>query len=945
MCAANVRECVKHPLSVSIRDVQIFTFAPQHHPHPSTTAAAAEEEATDDLILDEEEDETQPEEAAEADPPLATENNGGKKESMAMKLPNPLPPGMPPPPISSTSVVEPSTDQMYTCPLCHESQATQKEFTTHIRGHNEVKPHPDPNDPSGQSKVYFCCLCGKMLSSFSSLDRHMLVHSGERPFSCDLCGQTFTTNGNMHRHKRTHGTRDAAAAAAAAGGNPGDANGTSNRSRVGRKRKQALSEADQPVKKAPEEAGNLLKCPVCPQSFDGELNLDHHMYEAHPRQEVACEQCSFPCPNYNYLKLHKTMFHFSSSNSATAASSVALTNTMVTMASTSFQTPPTSPSTLGMQQLQQKQPMPSSSTSLMILPTVTPASTPTKNIIPPLPPQIIEAAKAAITQSSSGEPNVDVDDEDEDDEDKNDLADVQSMLNMAKTGVDSIERHHDSDTEASVNDEKALSSHEGVCLVEDPIIRDMKLKGEFPCRLCDAVYPNLRALKGHNKEHLGKPPYICNVGTCTYSSNDKSTLTRHMRTHTGEKPFECKLCNFGFTTKANCERHLKNKHNKTSREAIRTSIIVHESAEDIDKQNSSDANTDSHQESADQYRCKVCKLVFSTSAKVIAHAVQEHPEYSSDVNHIFEEVQPQKSKSSLSRIMLENDAPSMVPRPLAMIDQLKNPSSSTTKRTNESNDITASEAPLDLSRPSRPSSDSDSNKKQQSSPNSIYSNMPPLKMHGKIPMMQQQPPPAPENFAGNFGILPPGFPFFLPTSAANAAMNPQRAAAAAAAGFPFILPFLAPNTQALAANFMNFMPNFDALPAEVKDQLKQKLGGGGATGADLASIHQEYLRKQSDFKEQKEAAEALQHLSKVQSLGKAPPPPSSSEAAVSSLSSSAAVAVSSSNEKGDDNKSDSDSNYKMVIKNGVLMKKQKQRRYRTERPYSCSFCDARFTLR
>ena len=101
--------------------------------------------------------------------------------------------------------------------------------------------------------------------------------------------------------------------------------------------------------------------------------------------------------------------------------------------------------------------------------------------------------------------------------------------------------------------------------------------GEFPCRLCPAVYPNLRALKGHNKEHLGKPPYICNVGACTYSSNDKSTLTRHMRTHTGEKPFECKLCNYGFTTKANCERHLKNKHGKTSREAIRTSIIVHES--------------------------------------------------------------------------------------------------------------------------------------------------------------------------------------------------------------------------------------------------------------------------------------------------------------------------------------------------------------------------------
>ena len=35
----------------------------------------------------------------------------------------------------------------------------------------------------------------------------------------------------------------------------------------------------------------------------------------------------------------------------------------------------------------------------------------------------------------------------------------------------------------------------------------------------------------------------------------------------------------------------------------------------------------------------------------------------------------------------------------------------------------------------------------------------------------------------------------------------------------------------------------------------------------------------------------------------------------------------------------------MMMKNGVLMKKQKQRRYRTERPYSCQSCTARFTLR
>ncbi|KAH8419867.1 hypothetical protein KR009_003458 [Drosophila setifemur] len=83
----------------------------------------------------------------------------------------------------------------YLCPICEVVSATPHEFTNHIRCHNYA---------NGDTENFTCRICSKVLSSASSLDRHVLVHTGERPFNCRYCHLTFTTNGNMHRHMRTH---------------------------------------------------------------------------------------------------------------------------------------------------------------------------------------------------------------------------------------------------------------------------------------------------------------------------------------------------------------------------------------------------------------------------------------------------------------------------------------------------------------------------------------------------------------------------------------------------------------------------------------------------------------------------------------------------------------------------------------------------------------------
>ncbi|XP_014278963.1 oocyte zinc finger protein XlCOF6 [Halyomorpha halys] len=115
------------------------------------------------------------------------------------------------------------------------------------------------------------------------------------------------------------------------------------------------------------------------------------------------------------------------------------------------------------------------------------------------------------------------------------------------------------------------------CFIQE--YRRMKLKGEFPCRLCRSTFPNLRALKGHNRVHMSYGVLQCNL--CPYADTDKNGLLRHMRCHNGDRPYECSLCNFAFTTKANCERHLRNRHSATKTD-LRGCIIHHDESEKRD---------------------------------------------------------------------------------------------------------------------------------------------------------------------------------------------------------------------------------------------------------------------------------------------------------------------------------------------------------------------------
>ncbi|KAL9883789.1 zinc finger protein pebbled isoform 3-T7 [Glossina fuscipes fuscipes] len=925
-------------------------------------------------------------------------------------------------------------DMKYVCPICEVVSATPHEFTNHIRCHNYA---------SGDTENFTCRICSKVLSSASSLDRHVLVHTGERPFNCKYCHLTFTTNGNMHRHMRTHkqhqhthhrrnsngskhnntnnnntssstapniasttiNTTNVSSSPSSApyhllsngqltegfklssatlnnnsksnnsinsnshinssialptgvngnflngiaaaesyesdGGCSSDIstahsqssnhnNNSNNNNDIkidNNNYKRKLEDSQLHMENVNDELKRRIKsiinnndltavpiatsrishdsavlvCPVCNENdFSNVLALDNHMDLKHSEIPAKCKNCEVIFRTHYQLNIHpcsaERKIQSDIINQISEPENMINSDKVANDNSTVIAADNVDDLTEKDEQFKQKEFF----RQLYL-----------KNAMGNVSPSQVQHAT-----------NENLED------DIKDLADIQSILNMTSSSSTS---NFLKNFEQTVNTPSSQCSYDkDEEEAQDAFtaeFRKMKLRGEFPCKLCTAVFPNLRALKGHNRIHLTEAgptgPFRCNM--CPYSICDKAALVRHMRTHNGDRPYECAVCNYAFTTKANCERHLRNRHAKTTREEVKRAIIYHPSE-------------DSSCDDPTKKLYMFSSPEFDDDSEVFAYHQHQPKDRSTPVSHLKE-------------ILTASEIPSSKPVKIQVksLEQLLDKSSSTSSGYHDNYDLNSrnveTAAPIDmtmdvldlskkqtnviekesenfnhpeLSIAATPSSDEPKNLSITNG--SINVEDPKLelsaleKQQQQLYLAQQQILSDPTQYLQQLYrnlIFPQLNPFFLPNS------------------------FL-PNTNLSDlqkfAPFLSRMFGATGIPPPViptNNEMEKTSLAGPSNPATPATI----LPQVSPLISDKSSPMSVNSLSSPKSMlspnaaslsmpRHPPPPPSHLPPAMLS-----------------------NGPVKMVLKNGVFMPKQKQRRYRTERPFACEHCSARFTLR
>ncbi len=139
--------------------------------------------------------------------------------------------------------------------------------------------------------------------------------------------------------------------------------------------------------------------------------------------------------------------------------------------------------------------------------------------------------------------------------------------------------------------------------------------GEHTCTLCKKTFPTEWRLVRHIRTHTGERPYKCHHCENAFSTTGNRDL--HERTHTGEKPYQCGFCSKFFISSSHLARHQRI---HSEERAYKCTLC--------DKSFKHRSNLKNHQlvhTKGEPFQCPGCNKSYTQKHNLKKHIKSQHP--------------------------------------------------------------------------------------------------------------------------------------------------------------------------------------------------------------------------------------------------------------------------------------------------------------------------------